>query len=256
LTTRDVAFTFDAGFMPGALVAVRSAAAAIPVGTRVWIVSGAIPAEARHRLASAAAPHRVHFVDAPVIDLPLYGAKSAAVYMRLRLASLLPDVETVLYLDADTVTLASLSPLLETDFAGHGVAAVQDHLWRNGPDSTNAGYFNTGVMLIDLRRWRDRQIGSRAEKYVESHHCRFWDQDALNAVLFDDWLELDPEWNVFHFDEVADPAWSPLSPAQAVRWWRILQQRARVMHYVTAVKPWRAGYPLGVNRSRFERFAR
>lgn len=203
-------------------------------------------------LCAAAAPHTTHFIPAPVTDLPLHGALSAAVYTRLLLAELMPTVENVLYLDSDVVVLSDLSPLLSTDVSGVGVAAVQDHFWRHGPnDPDSTGYFNSGVMLLNLEFWRRNSLQVRFESYVRNQFCRFWDQDALNYVCREAWLELDPRWNVFHFDEVGDPSWGSLAPRQTRLWWSYLQRSAWIMHYVTGVKPWLESYPPGRNYARF-----
>lgn len=106
-------------------------------------------------------------------------------------------------------------------------------------------------MLLDLAYWRENNVTAQAEDYVRTHHCRFWDQDALNAVLSGTWKELDPRWNVYHFHEVSDPGWGAMSGTQSQLWWSYLQSEARILHYVTGLKPWSADYPAGVNYSRY-----
>ena len=51
---------------------------------------------------------------------------SPAVLYRLRIADLLPDLDRVIYLDADTMVLSSLRPLWEEDLGGKPIAAVRD----------------------------------------------------------------------------------------------------------------------------------
>jgi lipopolysaccharide biosynthesis glycosyltransferase len=60
-----------------------------------------------------------------------------------------------------------------------------------------AKYFNAGVMLVDLVRWRRERIADRALEYLQRYRDRvlLWDQEALNAALAGRWGELDPRWN-------------------------------------------------------------
>ena len=67
------------------------------------------------------------------------------------------------------------------------------HLW----DSEASGYFNTGVMAIDLNKWCKLDILSGGLKFAKStratlKHC---DQDMLNHVFEGEWLHLDTRWN-------------------------------------------------------------
>jgi lipopolysaccharide biosynthesis glycosyltransferase len=58
-------------------------------------------------------------------------------------------------------------------------------------------YFQSGVLVINLKRWRERNVSERVFHYLAQHKDRvqFLDQGALNAVLFDDWFRLDQRWN-------------------------------------------------------------
>ena len=63
--------------------------------------------------------------------------------------------------------------------------------------SPTGKYFNSGMILVDLNRFRIKRIMPRTIAILEqSHHlCGYGDQDALNVVLWNDWLPLDPQWN-------------------------------------------------------------
>jgi lipopolysaccharide biosynthesis glycosyltransferase len=60
-----------------------------------------------------------------------------------------------------------------------------------------APYFNSGVMVIDLRVIRAERIFADALRYALDHpeRCEFVDQDPLNAVLDGRWQVLDWRWN-------------------------------------------------------------
>jgi lipopolysaccharide biosynthesis glycosyltransferase len=252
MSTADIALTFDRKFVDGALACVRSIAMHADPSVRVWAIVDDLDARVALEFEKAARPIEVNFVTPRSWDLPLYGADSQAVYSRLQLAELLPDLDTVLYLDCDVIVLDSLENLLSINVDNYGIAAVQDHFWRSCPMDGTPGYFNSGVLLVNLGYWRTHLVAERSRNFVREYPCRFWDQDALNFVLRDSWLELDARWNVFHFDEVGTESWGALSAAQTRAWWRQLQRDAAILHYVTKLKPWYAHYPPGRNRSRFE----
>jgi len=67
--------------------------------------------------------------------------------------------------------------------------------WACGP---RRRYFNAGVMLIDIGRWRTEHVGSKAFEFTRRHLpiLQQYDQDSLNAVLAGRWKELDPRWQV------------------------------------------------------------
>jgi lipopolysaccharide biosynthesis glycosyltransferase len=110
---------------------------------------------------------------------------SKITYARLLLSSLFPEsVGKVLYLDADILVTGSLAPLWQTDLDGAAVAAVVDtdsidHSARldsslagqvgpafTGTALTVGEYFNAGVLLIDMARWREEQVSDRALHFM------------------------------------------------------------------------------------------
>ncbi len=128
-------------------------------------------------------------------------------YARLLIDELLPrDLDRVLYLDGDILVRGDIGDLWMTDLRGRTVGAVMD-LPRypfNGKLGlpVEAAYFNAGVLVIDLERWRRLKIGERALALAREHPERLtWaDQCALNLVLHDDWTALDRVWNFQSMD--------------------------------------------------------
>ena len=92
-------------------------------------------------------------------------------------------------------------------------------------------------MLLDLALWRAERLASRLLDYLESHaHAiRWWDQDALNAVLAGRWGELDPRWNQTpQFWEPAQDDGDPFTPALR----ELVIRNPWIVHYSTWSKPW------------------
>jgi FkbM family methyltransferase len=132
-----------------------------------------------------------------------YGGYAAS--YRLLIPELLPDVNRVLYLDADTLILDRIRPLWDIELGDCCVAAVTNPLYRHMewrlrdqlgmPD--RRAYFNSGVMLLDLQGLRQRGLDRALVDYARDHstHVQWPDQDVLNAVLWRHRLPLHPRWN-------------------------------------------------------------
>jgi hypothetical protein len=60
-----------------------------------------------------------------------------------------------------------------------------------------AKYFNAGVMVVDMERWRRDDVPGQVLDYLRQYRDTvfFMDQEGLNAVLAGKWGELDPRWN-------------------------------------------------------------
>lgn len=146
-----------------------------------------------------------HGVDeATVQHLPSVDRFGRIVWLRFLVPELLPAVDRVLYLDADTLVAAPLEPLMATDLGGMPIGAVanvvEESLW---PHVRNLGiddprqFFNSGVLLMDLERMRaERSVDALLEVVrARSTELRWPDQDALNVAFKGRWHPLHPRWN-------------------------------------------------------------
>lgn len=126
---------------------------------------------------------------------------SIATYYRLFITKIIPSsVHKILYLDGDMLVMKSLKGLWETNIDGYALGAVHDmdepmHLSDNRfPQLRGKGYFNAGLLLINLDYWREYHCYERFMKFIEVHYDSiiFHDQDVLNCVLFDEkkWVPL------------------------------------------------------------------
>jgi lipopolysaccharide biosynthesis glycosyltransferase len=163
----------------------------------------------------ASLPNRVtlHWVEPQRLalsGLPTWGRMPTTTYQKLTLGEWLPaHVEKAMWLDCDLLVLDDVSALWEADLGKWHVLAVPDQrvplvssrfgvaAYRELGLSADASYFNAGVLLVDVNRWRRDGIASHALEYLNKYRDRifFWDQEALNVVLAGKWGELDPGWN-------------------------------------------------------------
>ncbi len=112
-------------------------------------------------------------------------------YTRLLLPDLLPDLDQVLYLDADLVVKANVGELWDGGTDGQAVAAVADPGMPTLGHAHCVGYaadelvdpdarpFNAGVMLMDLARWRAEGIAAKVLDFLRRHasHLNWADQE-------------------------------------------------------------------------------
>lgn len=135
--------------------------------------------------------------------LPVTDRYPQAVWFRILLPALLPHVERVLYLDADTLVLQSLSPLWDLDLSGQPLAAVQDvpspahaHVPAEIGLASAEDYFNSGVLLMNLAEMRATDFYGQMRALDRKRYVTgLPDQIALNAVAAGNWLHLHPKWN-------------------------------------------------------------
>jgi lipopolysaccharide biosynthesis glycosyltransferase len=146
----------------------------------------------------------LHVDDIEVEGLPTVGFTRKATWYRIFLPEMLPDVDRLLYLDADLVVLDPLTPLWEIDLDGSWLGAVTNVFQDNHmPRPAELGlvgpevYFNAGVLLMNLREMRrDGRTAALLEYGVRNAERIEWrDQDALNVVLGERRLPLHPRWN-------------------------------------------------------------
>jgi lipopolysaccharide biosynthesis glycosyltransferase len=200
--------------------------------------------------------------------LPVINVKTAAAYIRLMLPALLHDVKRVLYLDSDVIALRDVCPLYDADLEGHAVAAVlaypllvintkKDWLVRVGSNAWTVEqylteiieltdwkrYFNSGIMVMDLDRFRREGLAAEAGRFLDRTNGRrfFDDQDALNHVLDGAFAPLDPRWNVYASRTEQDFAIAGGEFADVAKLW---STDPWIMHYCTPGKPWSLDTPM------------
>jgi lipopolysaccharide biosynthesis glycosyltransferase len=137
-------------------------------------------------------------------DLPTTPLFGSVVWLRFCLPELLPDRSRVIYLDSDTLVMSDLGGLWDTPLDQHPLAAVANVVEPWARPHVEAlgirypgGFFNSGVLLMDLDRMRAEQSSNQLfEAAADLGERLVWpDQDALNLVFAGRWLPLHPRWN-------------------------------------------------------------
>ena len=167
--------------------------------------------------------------DHRLAGVPTKGFTLKATWYRIFLPELVPDVDRVLYLDADLIVTDDLLPLWRTEMGDSYVGAVTNvlpswHAHRPAELGLTADvYFNAGVLLMNLAQMRADGTSDALLDYsvANAPNLAWRDQDALNVVLGARRVSLHPRWNcmnaVMLFDDEANEVFGPAVVEQARR---------------------------------------
>lgn len=168
---------------------------------------------------------------------------SLAAYLRLFMPKLLPvDLNKVLYLDCDLLVVDSIEELWNTDLENNSIGVVEER----GPFDIESpkvlkypveySYFNSGVMLINLKKWRENALYERAMKFISANKelIMLHDQDVLNALLYKERKFISIRWNLMDFFLFARPD----VQERRLLDWKLSIQHPAIIHFTGKRKPW------------------
>lgn len=169
---------------------------------------------------------------------------SPANYFRLLAADLFEESK-IIYLDSDIILRAPLHTLWKIDLGDYPLAAVEDALvndFHRLQLSSDEGYFNSGVMLLNLDKWRSMSLGEKVLNYILTFPDRilYADQCGLNANLKGNWMRLHPKWNVQ--TELLIPSGSTKKHLNKNQF-QVEEAKANpfLIHFTGVSKPWNLG---------------
>lgn len=205
----DIAFGVDGRYLPHVAAVIASIVRnAKDAKFRFIILHDGVSADRRSLVEAAAPAAEFYWAVISDDDVPAYRDKdhfSRPILFRLALDKLAPvDCHRLIYLDCDLILLRDVRELWNAELAGAPLGAIVDcnsdfkvfaEQW--GLKWPSTGYFNSGVLLIDLDLVRKDGVFRAAIEFVarEGHRCPYADQDALNVVTWGQWRPLPVTWN-------------------------------------------------------------
>ena len=109
------------------------------------------------------------------IKLNIGNSISISSYARLFLSSMVDtNIDKVLYLDSDSIINSTLSGLWNEDISEYYVAGVSDTVSDQTKLKVNLGvnspYINAGMILINLKKWREESIEEKFIEFIDSYN--------------------------------------------------------------------------------------
>ncbi|MGE0205056.1 MAG: glycosyltransferase family 8 protein [Hyphomicrobiaceae bacterium] len=240
-----VSFGLDQSYAPhlGATIASMVAWTKAPLEFLVLHTGVTAATQAKIEACAPRAPFRWVGVDDSRL-LSLRGRahfENPAIFFRLALPIVAPvEARRVVYLDSDVILAADIRRLFSADLDGLPIGAIYDagvdavpFAARWGLEREPGGYFNSGVLVIDLRHPETAPLFAGALAFVEAQRGElgFPDQDALNYVFWKRWKKLDPAWNAQR--NMVMPGMPNYVPEPFD-----LGARPAIVHFTTEHKPW------------------
>ena len=180
----------------------------------IYVFDGGLTPHSREKLRRSLDAIRS---DVPVMFIDLEGqglsdynhhGYSSASFLRLLIPHTLPEhFPRALYLDSDVLVMDDVAKLWQISGNGISFWAADDdniavsnyspNLASFAARPNNITYFNSGVLLIDLLRWKESKISEKVFALLDKFDEQMLvpDQDALNAAAWSERGYLPPHWN-------------------------------------------------------------
>lgn len=138
--------------------------------------------------------------------------KSKLTYARYYIDEILPDADKCIYLDSDLIVLRDLHEAAKINL-GNAIAGVVQDISTRANDGhlelchklgivETDGYFNGGVLILDLKKYREQGIRKKLVSVSIELFDKLeaQDQAAMNIVLEGKTHILDPVWNTCQYE--------------------------------------------------------
>lgn len=119
---------------------------------------------------------------------------SSTIYYRIFIGTLFPEYHKAVYIDSDVILLDDIANLYNTDLEGNIIGAIPDGVVHDSKKLQdyvevndgveNKKYFNSGVLVIDLDKFRETRVDERFVRILTKYNCDTIapDQDYLNIL--------------------------------------------------------------------------
>ena len=194
----NIAFIIDESYVMPLAVACRSLTIHTHRPFNIFILDMGLSSQSKAILRGVLAGASLSFIKCLV---------SSPFVAKLMLASHLPTLSKILYLDADILIRSDMGHLWDLVSDTKWIAAATDI----GEASLSRPYFNAGAIFLNLEAMRGEKIEEQMLDWVRKHArgivdlsvFRWKDQDVLNHVYNGRWKEFPLSWNAQGIDYYA-----------------------------------------------------
>lgn len=127
-------------------------------------------------------------------------------YYRLSLASLLPNVDKIIWLDGDTLIFEDLTDLINIDMDGFYYKGFLDYPYPMDVFNFKGDhYICSGVMLINLKKLRQDEMEPKIEAFIKENNEKLvqHDQTVINVLFQDNIGALPVKYGIFNFKDLS-----------------------------------------------------
>ncbi|NDO82372.1 lipopolysaccharide 1,2-glucosyltransferase [Citrobacter sp. NCU1] len=255
--TLNISYGIDENYLDGVGVSITSVLIHNDINVAFHIICDKYTQSFVDKIEALVQEHKIkislYLINVKCLEvLPKTQVWPRAMYFRLFAFDYLHHkLDKLLYLDADVICKGSLDYLLGLDLDDNVAAVVKDvdsiqsRVNERLPSFNLQGrYFNSGVVLINLRQWAENRLTERALSLLtgEDGSVTFYkypDQDVLNILLRDKVHFLPREYNTIYTIK------SELRDKTHEKYLNIIHSDTKLIHYTGATKPWHAwaSYP-------------
>lgn len=164
---------------------------------------------------------------------------------RLLADKMFSNYEKIIYIDCDLIVKKDVALLYQIDLNDYILGAVRACITGNMLEYISdklslpvADYFNAGVLLINLIKFRELKIGEKGLSMLSSgkQHYLTQDQDVLNLLCHKQVKYIDARWNVEWAAVIGDFGEAYIDEVRKGSLDCI--NEPYIIHYITRVKPW------------------
>ncbi|MDO4554786.1 MAG: glycosyltransferase family 8 protein [Lachnospiraceae bacterium] len=180
-------------------------------------------------------------------EAPVFRHYTKAMYYRLLASTVLPSgIDRILYLDPDILIINPVKDLYDMELNGNlfgagiheDVIGMTEYMNKVRLSAYDAeGYFNSGVLVMDLKEQRDKIYPEDIYAYVEKHKNELIlpDQDILNGLYSD---RIEPfDDSMYNYDARKFQRYLLLSKGVKTIDW--VMEHTAVLHFCGRNKPWK-----------------
>ena len=158
---------------------------------------------------------------------------SIAAYFRFIAFGLLnKNIDKVLYLDSDILVNGDINIFWNQNMLNKTAIVIEDAFGKKHAERLKVDkYFNSGVIFIDLRKWKSNNFSDICVQKAIEKVYEFLDQDILNLVLNKETIFIDKKYNYYYsLSRLLDESEKPSK--------EILNANIAICHFCGASKPW------------------
>ena len=155
-----------------------------------------------------------------------------SMYSRFLIPILKPNIDKAIYSDVDVIVFGDIKEMFDEDLGGYILGAVpdfkaQDVIFEKHREEINLDknhrFFFSSNLLIDCRRWREKEISARLMDLAisSSHKFKLPDQDIFNLCFENNYKMLDYKYCYCVAQSVNNP-----------------NGKVFIRHFNSQVKPW------------------